>query len=158
MSDLTRLSAAALAQELRAGEVSSVEATKAHLHRIEAVDGDLHAFLHVNEQALEAARDIDERRAAGEQLHDLAGVPVAIKDVLTTQGMPSTSGSKILEGWVPPYDATAVARLKAAGLVPLGKTNMDEFAMGSSTEHSAFGVTRNPWDRERIPGDRKSVV
>src|SRR5690606_11436782 len=87
-----------------------------------------------------------------ERLPELAGVPVAIKDVLCTFDMPSTAGSRILEGWVPPYDATVVARLRDAGLVPLGKTNMDEFAMGSSTEHSAFGVTRTPWDRERIPG------
>ncbi|MEQ1737847.1 MAG: Asp-tRNA(Asn)/Glu-tRNA(Gln) amidotransferase subunit GatA, partial [Rhodoglobus sp.] len=92
------------------------------------------------------------RRAAGEKLGPLAGVPIAIKDVLCTIDMPSTAGSKILEGWVPPYDATPVARLRAAGLVPLGKTNMDEFAMGSSTEHSAYGPTKNPWDLGRIPG------
>ncbi|SDH95323.1 Asp-tRNA(Asn)/Glu-tRNA(Gln) amidotransferase subunit GatA [Agrococcus jejuensis] len=150
--DLTRISGADLAGLLAAGEVSSVEATQAHLDRIAAVDGELHAFLHVNAGALDEARAIDERRAAGEQLHELAGAPVAIKDVLCTIGMPSTSGSRILEGWVPPYDATPVARLKAAGLVALGKTNMDEFAMGSSTEHSAYGPTRNPWDLERIPG------
>ncbi|GAA2172684.1 Asp-tRNA(Asn)/Glu-tRNA(Gln) amidotransferase subunit GatA [Agrococcus versicolor] len=152
MSDLTRLDGAALAGLLRSGEVSSVEATQAHLDRIAAVDGELHAFLHVNAGALDEARRIDERRAAGEPLHELAGAPVAIKDVLCTIGMPSTSGSRILEGWVPPYDATPVARLKAAGLVALGKTNMDEFAMGSSTEHSAYGPTRNPWALDRIPG------
>ncbi len=152
MTDLTRISGAELAGLLAAGDVSSVEATQAHLDRIAAVDGDVHAFLHVNAGALDEARRIDERRAAGEPLHELAGAPVAIKDVLCTIGMPSTSGSRILEGWVPPYDATPVARLKAAGLVALGKTNMDEFAMGSSTEHSAYGPTRNPWDLERIPG------
>ena len=112
----------------------------------------MHAFLHVSKDALSTAADIDARRAAGEPLHELAGVPVAIKDVLCTSDMPSTAGSRILEGWVPPYDATPVARLRAAGLVPLGKTNMDEFAMGSSTEHSAFGATHNPWDLDRIPG------
>ncbi|MEV7529121.1 Asp-tRNA(Asn)/Glu-tRNA(Gln) amidotransferase subunit GatA [Agrococcus sediminis] len=151
-ADLTRLAGHELAGLLAAGEVSSVEATQAHLDRIAAVDGELHAFLHVNAGAIDQARAIDERRASGEPLHELAGAPVAIKDVLCTVGMPSTSGSRILEGWVPPYDATPVARLKAAGLVPLGKTNMDEFAMGSSTEHSAYGPTRNPWDLERIPG------
>ncbi|NYF11199.1 aspartyl-tRNA(Asn)/glutamyl-tRNA(Gln) amidotransferase subunit A [Leifsonia sp. AK011] len=145
-------SAASLAQKLSSGEVSSVEATQAHLDRIAAVDGDVHAFLHVSETALADAAAIDERRASGESLPELAGVPVAIKDVLCTIGMPSTSGSKILEGWIPPYDATTVAKLKAGGLIALGKTNMDEFAMGSSTEHSAYGPTKNPWDFDRIPG------
>lgn len=152
MTDLTRLSAADLAAKLAAGEVSSVEATQAHLDRIAAVDGDVHAYLHVSDHALDVAADIDRRRAAGESLGELAGVPLAIKDVLVTTDMPSTSGSKILEGFMSPYDATVVARSRAAGLVPLGKTNMDEFAMGSSTEHSAYGPTRNPWDLERIPG------
>ncbi|MCT9001590.1 Asp-tRNA(Asn)/Glu-tRNA(Gln) amidotransferase subunit GatA [Microbacterium memoriense] len=152
MSELIRLSAADLAARLSAGDVSSVEATQAHLDRIAAVDGDVHAFLHVSDHALDVAADIDRRRAAGEQLGDLAGVPLAIKDVLVTTDMPSTSGSKILEGFLSPYDATVVARVRAAGLVPLGKTNMDEFAMGSSTEHSAYGPTHNPWDLDRIPG------
>lgn len=152
MTDLTKLSAAALADKLAAREVSSVEATQAHLDRIAAVDGDVHAFLHVSDHALEVAADIDRRRAAGEVLGPVAGVPLAIKDVLVTTDMPSTSGSKILEGFMSPYDATVVARSRAAGLVPLGKTNMDEFAMGSSTEHSAYGPTRNPWALDRIPG------
>ena len=152
MTDITNLSAAALADRLAAGEISSVEATQAHLDRIAAVDGDIHAFLHVSDHALDVAADIDRRRASGEVLGVLAGVPVAIKDVLVTTDMPSTSGSKILEGYMSPYDATVVARSRTAGLVPLGKTNMDEFAMGSSTEHSAYGPTRNPWDLERIPG------
>lgn len=152
MTDLTKLSAAALAEKLASGDVSSVEATQAHLDRIAAVDADVHAFLHVNEHALDVAADIDRRRAAGDDLGPLAGVPLAIKDVLVTTDMPSTSGSKILEGYMSPYDATVVSRSRAAGLVPLGKTNMDEFAMGSSTEHSAYGPTRNPWDLTRIPG------
>jgi aspartyl-tRNA(Asn)/glutamyl-tRNA(Gln) amidotransferase subunit A len=152
VSDLIRAGAADLARALAAGEVSSVEVARAHLDRIAAVDGDIHAFLHVSDRALDVAADIDARRAAGEALGPLAGVPLAIKDVLVTTDMPSTSGSRILEGYMSPYDATVVARARAAGLVPLGKTNMDEFAMGSSTEHSAYGPTRNPWDLDRIPG------
>jgi len=151
-ADLVRLSAAELSTKLAAGEVSSVEVTQAHLDRIAAVDGDVHAFLHVSQDALATAAQVDADRAAGAELGELAGVPIAIKDVLCTLDMPSTSGSRILEGWVPPYDATVVARLRAARLIPLGKTNMDEFAMGSSTEHSAYGPTRNPWDLSRIPG------
>jgi aspartyl-tRNA(Asn)/glutamyl-tRNA(Gln) amidotransferase subunit A len=153
MPELTRCTAAVLSQLLASGEVSAVEATQAHLDRIAEVDGDVHAFLHVDSGgALEAARSVDERRAAGESMHPLAGVPVAVKDIVTTKGIPTTAGSRILRDWVPPYDATIVRRLKDAGLVVLGKTNMDEFAMGSSTEHSAYGPTHNPWDLDRIPG------
>jgi aspartyl-tRNA(Asn)/glutamyl-tRNA(Gln) amidotransferase subunit A len=151
-NDLIRLTAADLAAKLASGEVSSVEATQAHLDRIAAVEADIHAFLHVSDHALEVAAEIDRLRAAGEHLGPVAGVPLAIKDVLVTTDMPSTSGSRILEGYLSPFDATVVARSRAAGLVPLGKTNMDEFAMGSSTEHSAYGPTHNPWDLDRIPG------
>lgn len=153
MSDLIKLTAAELAAGLADGSTTSVAVTQAHLDRISEVDGQLNAFLHVNpEISLAAAKASDERRSAGKSFGALDGVPVAIKDVLVTTDMPSTSGSKILEGWMSPYDATPVVKLREAGLVPLGKTNMDEFAMGSSTEHSAYGPTRNPWDLERIPG------
>ncbi len=153
MADLIRLPAADLARALTAGEVSSVEVTQAPLDRIDAVDPAVHAFLHVSgDEALGTARAVDQARAAGDDLHPLAGVPIAVKDVVVTRGQPTTAGSRILEGWIPPYDATLVTRIKAAGLPILGKTNMDEFAMGSSTEHSGYGNTHNPWDLDRIPG------
>jgi aspartyl-tRNA(Asn)/glutamyl-tRNA(Gln) amidotransferase subunit A len=148
-----RLSAAEIAEKIRSREVSAVEVAQAHLDRIAEVDGDVHAFLHVGtEAALANAALVDEQVAAGAELGPLAGVPLALKDVFTTSDMPTTCGSKILEGWRPPYDATVTARLRAAGITILGKTNMDEFAMGSSTEHSAYGPTHNPWDLSRIPG------
>jgi aspartyl-tRNA(Asn)/glutamyl-tRNA(Gln) amidotransferase subunit A len=149
VSDITRMTAAQIAGLIADREVSAVEVATAHLDRIEAVDERVHAFLHVDrEGALAAARAVD----AGEVSGPLAGVPIAVKDVIATKGIPSTAASKILEGWRPPYDATIVRRLRAAGMPMLGKTNMDEFAMGSSTEYSAYGPTRNPWDLGRIPG------
>ncbi|WP_430333368.1 Asp-tRNA(Asn)/Glu-tRNA(Gln) amidotransferase subunit GatA [Rhodococcus sp. ACT016] len=154
MTDLTRLDASDLASKIHSREVSSVEVTQAHLDRIGQVDGELHAFLHVaGEQALVAAKAVDSAIAAGEKpASALAGVPIALKDVFTTTDMPTTCASKILENWVSPYDATLTTKLREAGIPILGKTNMDEFAMGSSTENSAYGPTRNPWDTTRIPG------
>ena len=149
MSDVTRMTATQIAGLIKSGDVSAVEVATAHLDRIAEVDDRVHAFLHVDrEGALETARRVDQKTITG----PLAGVPIAVKDVIATKGVPTTAASKILEGWKPPYNATLVERLQQAGTVMLGKTNMDEFAMGSSTENSAYGPTHNPWDLGRIPG------
>jgi aspartyl-tRNA(Asn)/glutamyl-tRNA(Gln) amidotransferase subunit A len=153
MSELFKKTAADLAAAITAGETSAVEVTQAHLDRIGAVDGEVKAFLHVAaDDALAQARAVDRKRAAGEPLGALAGVPVAVKDLFATVGMPTTCGSKILEGWVPPYESTVTSRLRAAGAVLIGKTNMDEFAMGSSTENSGYWTSHNPWNLAKVPG------
>ena len=151
MSDLIKKSAAELAKLIADGEVSSREVTQAHLDQISKTDSIIHAFLHVDGEGALAQADAADKKRTSES-SPLNGVPLALKDVLTQKGIPTTCGSKILEGWRPPYDSTVVTKLKDAGVVILGKTNMDEFAMGSSTENSAYGPTRNPWDIERIPG------
>ena len=153
MTALPSMTAHELAGLLARGETSAVEVTEAAIQRIRATDDLLHAFLTVtDEQALDDARAVDRARAAGGPLGPLAGVPLALKDVLVTRGVRTTAGSRILEEYRPPYDATVVTRLRRAGAVVVGKTNMDEFAMGSSTENSGFGPTRNPWDPTRVPG------
>jgi aspartyl-tRNA(Asn)/glutamyl-tRNA(Gln) amidotransferase subunit A len=153
MTSLTDLNATELGEAVATGETSAVEVAQAHLDRISAVDGKLGAFLHIDaDGALATAKEVDDRIAAGEKLGPLAGVPLALKDVIVTEGIPTTCGSRILEGWIPPYDATIVRRMRDAGIVILGKTNMDEFAMGSSTENSGYHPAHNPWDITRIPG------
>lgn len=150
---MIRESAQEMSKALASGETTAIELTKKHFERIDAVDSKVKAFLYLDKEgALESASIIDERRKKGEELAPLAGIPLALKDVLVQKGIPTTCGSKILEGWRPPYDATVVKNLKKNGVIILGKTNMDEFAMGSSTENSAFFPTHNPWDLTRIPG------
>lgn len=157
MTDLTELSLLEAATALRSGETSSLDLTQACLERIQALEPDLHAFVTATpELALTRAKAADKRRLASRRSREsvplLLGIPIAIKDVLCLEGVPATAGSRILEGFVPPYTATSVARLIDAGVVVLGKTNTDEFAMGSSTENSGFGVTHNPWGLDRVPG------
>lgn len=151
--DILKMTAVELSNSLKKGDISSVELTEFYLRRIEKLDRELNAFLTVvADIALEAAKEIDEKRARGEDLPRYAGVPIALKDLIVTKGIRTTCASKILENYIPPYDGTVAKRVKEAGLVILGKTNMDEFAMGSSNENSAFGPVRNPWDLEKVPG------
>ncbi len=152
-NDICELTLAELSAKLARKELSSTEATRASLARTAAVEPKVHAFLHVDEKgALAAAATADARLAKGQPLSPLDGVPVALKDLFITEGVPTTAGSKILAGFVPPYDGTAVARLKQAGAVITGKVSMDEFAMGSSNENTPFEKVRNPWDLSRVPG------
>ena len=153
MPEVYWTSATELARSIREGETTSVAVTEAFIDRSGTVDAKLHAYLHPTfDRALEDARAADERRGAGSPLSPFDGVPLAYKDIFCTRDVPTTSGSRILEGFVPPYDSTVVARCTAGGLPMLGKLNMDEFAMGSSTENSGYGPTHNPWDLDAVPG------
>ncbi|HEX3758594.1 MAG TPA: amidase family protein, partial [Kofleriaceae bacterium] len=146
-------SAADTVRRVAAGEVTATQIVETMLGRIATLDGQVGAYLAVDDTgARAAAADLDRRRAAGQPIGPLAGVTVALKDVLVTRGLATTAGSKILQGWIPPYDASVVERLRAADAIVLGKVNCDEFAMGSSTENSAYQPTRNPWNPGRVPG------
>lgn len=151
--DLTSFSAQQLAAKIKNKEVTASEVTQAHFDRIERLDKKIQSFLFLDKDvALAHAKKVDEKVAKNQTLGPLAGVPLALKDVMTQRGVPTTCGSKILENWLPPYDSTVVKKLKENDVIILGKVNMDEFAMGSSTENSAYQKTKNPWDLSRIPG------
>jgi aspartyl-tRNA(Asn)/glutamyl-tRNA(Gln) amidotransferase subunit A len=150
--DLTRASIVEIRDAVRARRVSAVEVTRHFLNRIEQLDGKLNSFISVNEKALDEAAAIDRIIASGNDIGPLAGVPIAVKDLLCTEGLKTTAASKILQNFIPPYSATVVNRLKSAGALVSGKTNLDEFAMGSSNETSAYGACRNPWNLEHVPG------
>ncbi len=153
MTDLCHLSLVEQARRIAVGGTTSRELVDAHLDRLDALDGELGTFLHVDREGARAAADaIDARRSRGDKLGPLAGVPIGFKDVLVTKGQPTTAASKLLAGWVPPYDAAVVEKLRAADAIVLGKQNCDEFGMGSSTENSSARPTRNPWDKSRVPG------
>ncbi|MCP4095379.1 MAG: Asp-tRNA(Asn)/Glu-tRNA(Gln) amidotransferase subunit GatA [Planctomycetaceae bacterium] len=149
---LSALNADVIVDQLNAGEVTATDCVQHFLDRIQIHNAELNAFIRVSESALEQAEAIDQRRKSGESLGSLAGLPIAIKDGICVSGQPTTAGSKMLENFSPPYDATIVERLKSADAIIIGKTNMDEFAMGSSTENSFFGPTNNPWATNRVPG------
>lgn len=154
---LTTSTLAQLLGRLNSREITSVEVTQAFLDAIDHQDPTIHAFLHVDrEAAIKQAEAVDQKRSTGVPMGLLAGIPVAAKDVLCTLGQPTTCGSRILKNFVAPYDAGAISNLRKADAVLIGKTNMDEFAMGSSGENSAFGPTKNPWDFERTPGGSSS--
>jgi aspartyl-tRNA(Asn)/glutamyl-tRNA(Gln) amidotransferase subunit A len=151
--ELYSMTAHQLRDLLRRREVSAVDIVRSVLDRIDRIDGKIRAYITVTgDLALKAAQEVDGRLAAGEELPDLAGIPVAIKDVICTKGIPTTCASKILHNFVPPYDATVMVKLHSCMIAMIGKLNMDEFAMGSSTENSGFFITRNPWDLDRVPG------
>src|SRR3954454_19277336 len=151
-SELVWLSAAEARRMLDRKEISSVELTEAHLDRIDAIDGPIHSYLHVMADVARGQASEADARISRDEAGMLTGIPVALKDVLVTVDAPTTAASKMLEGYQSPYDATVVKRLRDDGAVFLGKVNTDEFAMGSSTENSAYGVTHNPWDLSRVPG------
>ena len=150
---ITRMTLLALSDAMQRGDLTSREVTQAYLDRIHQVEGKVQAYISLNEEeALRQADECDKKRQQGEKVSPLCGIPVAVKDNICTAGVRTTAGSRMLDTFVPPYDATVVTRLRAAGAVIVGKTNCDEFAMGSSTENSAYFPTKNPWDVTRTPG------